>query len=172
MRNVRITREFDFAMAHCLPHHEGKCRFIHGHNYKMFVTVGVINEAFYHITEDKPDHGMIMDFSALNKMVKENIVDVYDHSLMLWDKTISDNPKIASFINSLTEEEKKDWNIHIVDYRPTAENMCVKFYDILGPILDKYFYSTMIAINACNRIYNYHIKLYENDKSFAEYGDF
>ena len=39
MTKIRITREFTFEMAHALWNYDGPCRNIHGHSYKLYVTV-------------------------------------------------------------------------------------------------------------------------------------
>lgn len=161
-KHVNITREFNFAMAHCLPNHCKKCRFIHGHNYKMFVTVGTsLSELNRSKTKESTDYGMVMDFGDLNKIVNELIIDKYDHSLVLWKEYISNMDGFKEFIDSLTEEECSQWNIHIIPYRPTAENMCVDYYNILH----KYF------IKETDYAFYIKVKIYENDKSYAEYGD-
>ena len=67
---VSVTKCFGFEAAHHLPRYEGACNRLHGHSYKMQVTVsGSVDE----IT------GMIMDFTVLKSIVKEKVVDKYDH---------------------------------------------------------------------------------------------
>lgn len=66
---VCITRVFTFDSAHMLKEHDGKCKFLHGHTYKLEVTIkGNINK-----------NGMVIDFKELKIMVKENVVDYVDH---------------------------------------------------------------------------------------------
>jgi 6-pyruvoyltetrahydropterin/6-carboxytetrahydropterin synthase len=76
---VRITKEFKFEMAHALYGYDGLCANIHGHSYKLWVTVkGEVKNENGH-TKD----GMLMDFTDLKSIVKPEIVDKYDHSLVL-----------------------------------------------------------------------------------------
>ena len=71
-----VTKEFVFDSAHYLPYYEGKCENLHGHTYKMHVTVQAEKN------EDHNKSGMAFDFVLLKKVVKENIVNIWDHQLM------------------------------------------------------------------------------------------
>lgn len=65
-------KEFEFDAAHFLPHYHGKCEHLHGHTYKLVVKV-----------EGEPDkEGMVIDFTLLKKIVRENVVDKLDHSCL------------------------------------------------------------------------------------------
>jgi len=68
-----ITKIFTFDAAHSLPDHLGNCRNVHGHTYKMEVTVeGSVDSG-------GPTDGMIMDFADLGSRVAELVVDLVDH---------------------------------------------------------------------------------------------
>lgn len=68
---VEITKKFTFEAGHFVPNHGGRCKFIHGHSYKLYVTVvGPIRE-----------DGMVMDFKDLNTIV-DTIIDPYDHGFL------------------------------------------------------------------------------------------
>jgi 6-pyruvoyltetrahydropterin/6-carboxytetrahydropterin synthase len=79
MRKVRLSKEFRFEMGHALLNYDGLCRHIHGHSYKLIITV------HGEPVEDKlhPKMGMVMDFSDLKAAVKKPIVDHFDHSLVI-----------------------------------------------------------------------------------------
>lgn len=87
LNRVRITRKATFEAAHHLPNHYGKCANLHGHSYKLEVTVsGCIDaEALKSIdVENKtaylnPEIGMVLDFGTLKTHMKM-ITDRYDHS--------------------------------------------------------------------------------------------
>jgi len=77
---LSITKEFRFDAAHRLCRHDfseeenkalyGKCAAFHGHTYTLRVTVaGPLDES-----------GMILNFTELKRLVKERIVDRYDHA--------------------------------------------------------------------------------------------
>ena len=79
MEKIRITKEFKFEMAHALHGYDGLCKNIHGHSYKLRVTVrGNVRQEKGH----KKD-GMVMDFSVIKDIVKPEVIDKYDHSLVL-----------------------------------------------------------------------------------------
>ncbi len=67
---MRVRREFDFEAAHRLPDHPGACRELHGHSYRLVVTVE---------RPVDPASGMAMDFTDLKKVVRREVVDVLDH---------------------------------------------------------------------------------------------
>jgi len=111
---IRITKEFKFEMAHALMGYDGPCRNIHGHSYELKVTV-----AGNPITdESNPKLGMVMDFGDLKKIVRETVIDEFDHALVL-------NKKMPSL---LTDALKKHFGrIILVDYQPTSELMIIDF---------------------------------------------
>lgn len=66
-------------MAHALPGHNGPCKHIHGHTYFLHVTIaGKPNRE-----PGAPDNGMVLDFSHLKHLVREQIIDPFDHALVL-----------------------------------------------------------------------------------------
>lgn len=67
-----LTKRFDFEAAHQLPWHNGKCKNLHGHSYKLEVDIeGELNE-----------NGIVEDFYEVSKICKGEIVNVYDHKLL------------------------------------------------------------------------------------------
>ena len=91
---IRITKEFKFEMAHALFGYDGLCKNIHGHSYRLWVTIrGEIKKEKNH----KKD-GMVMDFDILKKIVKPEIVDKYDHSLVLNAKSLHAEIDFSSFV--------------------------------------------------------------------------
>ncbi len=113
---VRITKTFRFEMAHALKGYDGLCKNIHGHTYELKVTI-----AGKPITDERsPKLGMIMDFGDLKKIVKEEIVDKYDHALVLYNKM----PE-----NLLTELKNNFDRIILKGYNPTSEMMLIDFVE-------------------------------------------
>jgi 6-pyruvoyltetrahydropterin/6-carboxytetrahydropterin synthase len=73
-----ICRRFRFEAAHYLPSHEGKCKNLHGHSYKVEVAIrGPIQEE-----ENHPEHGMVMDFSNLKNIFNYLVGDIFDHNYL------------------------------------------------------------------------------------------
>lgn len=73
---LSITKEFKFEAAHQLPYHKGKCARLHGHSYRVQVTVTgevIPNELA------QSDSGMVMDFYEVSKAMKPLIEDMLDH---------------------------------------------------------------------------------------------
>lgn len=73
---VTVTRSFVFHAAHNLPHHEGKCQHMHGHEYRLDV------EVTGGLRLDGPSQDMIIDFGELKEIVEKLIINRVDHSLL------------------------------------------------------------------------------------------
>ncbi|MBE9484041.1 MAG: 6-carboxytetrahydropterin synthase [Bacteroidetes bacterium] len=118
MAKIRITKVYSFEMAHILQDYDGPCRNIHGHSYKLFVTVSgtPIQD------ESSPKKGMVMDFKDLKAIVKDHIVMRFDHALVMSSKT---DPGL---IESMKKHMEK---LIIVDYQPTSENLVTDFASII-----------------------------------------
>ncbi len=113
MQTIRLTKEFKFEMAHALKGYDGMCRNIHGHSYELLVTV--IGKPVADKTSVKL--GMVMDFGDLKKLVRESIVDEFDHALVLSRDSADDfKPDAEMFGRTI-----------LVDYQPTSENMLIDF---------------------------------------------
>lgn len=108
--NLRVTKIFDFETAHALWGYDGKCKDIHGHSYKL--TVSISGDRIMDPNDVK--YGMIIDFSDLKAIVKTHIVDVFDHCLLVNGNT--PHKKYAEVENGFSK-------IMLCDYQPTCENM-------------------------------------------------
>ena len=125
MSMIRITKQFNFETAHALYGYDGKCKNIHGHNYKLSVTVvGTPIEDKSH-----PKYGMVIDFSDLKKIVKEEIVDPFDHATIF-----NKNTPHLELANILMDNGHK---IVLVDYQPTSEMMVINFAEKISSKLPK-----------------------------------
>jgi 6-pyruvoyltetrahydropterin/6-carboxytetrahydropterin synthase len=112
---VRITKAFDFEAAHALDGYEGKCKDIHGHSYHLEVTyLGSPKE-----TLSLSDCGMVVDFGDIKNIVKQKILSLFDHHLILRKDSR------FRYIESINER------IRLVDYQPTCENMLIEIVGIL-----------------------------------------
>jgi len=115
MSKIRITKIFSFETAHALYGYDGKCKNIHGHSYKLSVTV--IGKPITDIEHVKL--GMVIDFGDLKKIVKEEIVDPFDHATIFNQNT--PHIELANKLAGLGH------SIILVDYQPTSENMVLDF---------------------------------------------
>ncbi len=124
MNKIRVTKVFHFEMAHALYGYDGPCKNIHGHSYKLSVTIiGKINNVKKH-----PKNGMVVDFTDLKKIVNSNIIDCFDHTLVL-----NANSPHKEFV----EKENIFEKIFLVDYQPTCENLVVDFVKKIIPHLSE-----------------------------------
>lgn len=81
-RPLRVTKRFNFEMAHALRCHDGLCANIHGHSYVLDVTV--LGTPV--IAPGEPKDGMVIDFADLKAIVKRLVVARYDHALVLHER--------------------------------------------------------------------------------------
>lgn len=65
-----ISKEFTFDSAHYLTDYHGKCEKLHGHTYRLRVTV----------SGRVAKNGMVVDFCDLKSLVKKIVVDKLDHA--------------------------------------------------------------------------------------------
>lgn len=143
MTRIRITRKFRFEMAHALWNYDGPCKNIHGHSYKLYVTV--IGKPQKEKSSAKC--GMVIDFSELNKIVEENIIDYFDHSVVI----NSEADKLE--LQNIREMFEK---FYIFDYQPTCENLVIHIVNTLKEKLPE-------------KIDLYSIRLCETTTSYAEW---
>jgi 6-pyruvoyltetrahydropterin/6-carboxytetrahydropterin synthase len=144
MSKIRITKQFSFETGHALYGYDGKCKNVHGHSYKLSVTV--IGTPITDTGNVK--YGMVIDFGDLKKIVKEEIVDVFDHATVF--------NKNTPHIELANELKKRDHHVILVGYQPTSENMVIDFADKIKKRLP-------------DNIMLYSLKLQETDTSFAEW---
>lgn len=144
MATIRITKQFSFETGHALYGYDGKCKNVHGHSYKLSVTV--IGTPIDDSTNVK--FGMVIDFGDLKKIVKEEIVDQFDHATVFNQNT--------PHIELANELKSRDHHVILVDYQPTSENMVVDFAKRITSRLPK-------------NIQLFSLKLQETETSFAEW---
>jgi 6-pyruvoyltetrahydropterin/6-carboxytetrahydropterin synthase len=114
MPKIRVTKKFNFEMSHALLGYDGLCKNIHGHSYKLRITL------FGSIRNEKGDakDGMVMDFHQLKLLVNQKIVDIFDHSLVINANTPHEQ------IEALKKSTER---LIILDFQPSTENLCVFF---------------------------------------------
>ncbi len=144
MSKIRITKQFSFETGHALYGYDGKCKNVHGHSYKLSVTV--IGEPITDTSHVKL--GMVIDFGDLKKIVKEDIEDVFDHATVF--------NKNTPHVELAKELEKRGHNVILVDYQPTSENMVIDF-------------AKKIRAKLPENIELHSLKLQETETSFAEW---
>ena len=141
---IRITKIFTFETAHVLYNYDGKCKNMHGHSYKLFVTVKgtPIND----INDVK--NGMVVDFGDIKNIVKEEIVDVWDHAVLL--NALTPHKELGEDL------AQKGHKVIECNYQPTCENM---LYEIAEKIKNKLPSHVQLA----------YLKLHETENSYGEW---
>ncbi|MBQ1221826.1 MAG: 6-carboxytetrahydropterin synthase [Alistipes sp.] len=114
MALIRLTKEFSFEAAHALGGYDGPCREIHGHSYRLFVTI----KGEPSTDPMNPKQGMVMDFGVLKKIVNEEIISRFDHALVL--RSTADEGLRRVLLEQFD-------NVVTVEYQPTCENMLDDF---------------------------------------------
>ena len=144
MSNIRITKQFSFETGHALYGYDGKCKNVHGHSYKLSVTV--IGKPISDTSNVK--YGMVIDFSDLKKIVREEIVDIFDHATVF--------NKNTPHVELANELSSRGHHVILVSYQPTSENMVIDFAEKIKKRLPSY-------------IQLHSLKLQETETSFAEW---
>ncbi|MEZ4797041.1 MAG: 6-carboxytetrahydropterin synthase [Flavobacteriaceae bacterium] len=144
MSNIRITKQFSFETGHALYGYDGKCKNVHGHSYRLDVTV--IGKPISDNSNVK--FGMVIDFGDLKKIVKEEVVDVFDHATVF--------NKNTPHVELAKELENRGHNVLLVNYQPTSEMMVIDFAEKIKKRLPK-------------NIELFSLKLQETATSFAEW---
>ena len=144
MARIRLTKEFTFESAHALDGYDGLCREIHGHSYRLFVTV----KGEPSCAENDPKLGMVMDFGDLKRIVNSEIVDRLDHSFVL--RNSEQNEELKTMLGA------KFNKVVLVDYQPTCENMLADFAERLQKALP-------------SNVELHSLRLHETATSYAEW---
>ena len=143
MSIIKITKQFSFEMAHALRNYDGLCRNIHGHSYKMDITLAgrPLND------KKKKKNGMVMDFGDLKKLVNEEVISLFDHALVLNAKN---DPQLIEVLKQNFDK------IVVVEFQPTTENL-------LDFIAGKIKQRLPETVKLCR------VRLRETDTSYADW---
>lgn len=144
---MQITRRLEFDAGHRIPNHNSQCKHLHGHRYAIEITLSgeVIKAA------GVSDEGMVMDFSDVKRIAKEQVVDAWDHAFLVYrgDKMVMDF--LATMPNHKTV---------VLDVIPTVENLAlVAFETLAGAYRDTYG----------NHLRLERVRLYETPNNWADY---
>jgi 6-pyruvoyl-tetrahydropterin synthase len=144
MTKIRITKKFEFEAGHALYGYDGKCKNIHGHSYKLWVTV--IGSPI-----ENPEHvknGMVIDFGDIKDIVNEYIIKESDHTIFF----NGNSPH-----HKLAEELKAEGHrVVLLPYQPTSEMLIIDF-------------AKRLQVHLPNYISLYSLRLQETESSFAEW---
>ncbi len=141
---IRLTKEFSFEAAHALEGYDGACREIHGHSYRLFVTIK--GEPISDMSH--PKCGMVMDFGELKRIVNDQIISKLDHAFVM--RRSAQSLGVEKAVGEVFH------NIVLVDYQPTCENMLSDFAE-------------RIMRQLPSGVELFSLKLHETATSFAEW---
>jgi len=134
MEKIRLTKEFHFEMAHALWNYDGSCKSIHGHSYKLYITlIGTPNNS-----PGDPKNGMVADFSEIKKWIKAPVLDQLDHALLISEEAETQD---------LTTISQMFDKLKIVDYQPTCENLLLDIVKKIKPQLPGYLELHSVKLN-------------------------
>jgi len=143
---MQITRRLEFDAGHRIPNHNSQCRHLHGHRYALEVTLSgeIITQ------EGVSEQGMVMDFSDVKRIAKEQLVDPWDHAFLVY----RGDKQVLEFLNSIPGHKTI-----VLDVVPTAENLA----QVAFQLLDRAYQGT----------YNNHltlqkVRLYETPNNWAD----
>ncbi len=114
MKKIQAKRHHDFSMGHTVTGHESKCRFLHGHNYRVTFTVE---------GSELDSLGRVIDFSVIKDLLCEWLEENWDHKFLISEK----DPR-ANSLKSLDPN-----GVVIVPFNPTAELLANQLLEVVGP---------------------------------------
>ncbi|QOR74526.1 6-carboxytetrahydropterin synthase [Cruoricaptor ignavus] len=141
---IRVTKIFSFETAHILFNYDGKCKNMHGHSYKLFVTVK--GEPVQDL--DHPKNGMVVDFADIKSIVEEHIVKVWDHAVLL--NAQSPHKDLGKTL------EEQGHRVIYCNFQPTCENML-------------YAIAAILRRNLPETVQLAYLKLHETENSYGEW---
>lgn len=112
MYEIQIEAHFD--AAHFLKDYVGKCKNIHGHRWRVIVSMQGEN-----VQETGEKRGMLVDFGQLKQALQEEISQL-DHALILEAGAVQESTMQAL--------EAEQFHLAVLPFRPTAENFAKYFY--------------------------------------------
>jgi len=141
---MQITRLFEFDSGHRIPNHNSKCRNMHGHRYKLELTLsGKVLE-----TPEESWEGMVLDFADVKKLTLQ-FLDTMDHAFLVY----KGDRQLLDFLATT------DSKYVVVPQIPTVENLVRFIDDNLQPVFAK-TYNDSLRIKS--------LKLWETPNCFAQ----
>lgn len=122
MSIVTATRYHDISCGHRVVGHESKCKYLHGHNYRIHFTIAADEQ--WSLMEDGLDEiGRVIDFGVIKSILCEWLEREWDHQFLMW----VDDPMLIEM------KPFNDLGLKPVLFNPTAENMAIHLLETIGP---------------------------------------
>jgi 6-pyruvoyltetrahydropterin/6-carboxytetrahydropterin synthase len=143
---MEITTRMEFDSGHRIPNHKSSCKNLHGHRYAIEVTLkGDIIDR-----ENDSDYGMVMDFKEAKELIRQTIVDPWDHAFIVFERDL----EVINFLKSLNDHKTV-----VLKKVPTAENMALIALKILKDNFKKKYGNQIIPIK---------VRLFETPNNWAD----
>jgi 6-pyruvoyltetrahydropterin/6-carboxytetrahydropterin synthase len=136
---ITAERYHDLSCGHRVVGHEGKCQFLHGHNYRVHFKVAA---------NELDSIGRVLDFAIIKEKLCIWLEENYDHKFLIWEK----DPFLED-LQKITAE-----SLVIVPFNPTAENIAKHLVEVIAP--------QQLANTPCRLVY---CKVEETRKCSATY---
>ena len=112
---ITVTMTVKFDAAHVLTNHQGLCKNLHGHTYRVDVSVSQAAD---------DDRDMVIDFKDLKGIANEVVCDRFDHAFIYNTESVGER-EIAAVV------EKNGMRTVAIPFRSTAENLAKLFFSDL-----------------------------------------
>lgn len=142
---MKVTKEITFDVAHMLSYYEGKCANLHGHTYKLQVTVEADVDDITH---------MVLDFNILKQVLNESVMDVFDHAVAFSDYKLQNGAERELY--AWAETYGKKYAV-IPNGKTTCEDMAPYIRDLIAESLQGRNIKAVVSV-----------RLWETPTSFAE----
>ena len=109
---ITVTKTIRFDAAHILTNHQGLCKNLHGHTYRVDVSV---------TQRDGDTRDMVIDFKDLKRIASEVVCERFDHAF-IYNTESAGEREIAAVV------EKNGMRTVAIPFRSTAENLAKLFF--------------------------------------------
>ncbi len=136
---MTIAKRFRWEAAHRLPWHEGPCRNLHGHSYRMTVE----------LTGEPDERGMLLDFQDLKRILKP-LVEAWDHAVLV----AADDAELLALL------AQTDWKRAVLPGDTTSEN--------LSAYVAAHLCTEGRAVLQARRVHTVRVRIEETETCYAE----
>ena len=116
---ITVTKTIRFDAAHVLTNHQGLCKNLHGHTYRVDVSVA---------QGDGDTRDMVIDFKDLKRIASEVVCERFDHAF-IYNTESAGEREIAAVV------EKNGMRTVAIPFRSTAENLARMFFGELKALI-------------------------------------
>ena len=116
---ITVTKTIRFDAAHVLTNHQGLCKNLHGHTYRVDVSVAQV---------DGDTRDMVIDFKDLKRIASEVVCERFDHAF-IYNTESAGEREIAAVV------EKNGMRTVAIPFRSTAENLARMFFGELKALI-------------------------------------